>query len=143
MVFFMQSTDVSPFPPQKCIKYFATFSAKCMELLQHRCSESEYHCLTHVGFQYELTKCALICTECKLLAKLNENTYILKTARSYLLKWIKELKQSDFSLDKLQNVRARVQEDFEKDSRALGMMSVTVSAKTTDRIFILGCRLVC
>lgn len=43
--------------------YFATFSAKCMDLLQHRCSEPEYHCLTHTGFQYELTKCALICPE--------------------------------------------------------------------------------
>lgn len=80
------------FPTSKCVKCFATFSAKCMDFLQHRCSESEHHCLTHVGFQYELTKCALVCSECQALAKPNENACILKSVRSYLVKWVKELK---------------------------------------------------
>lgn len=47
-------------------------------------AQSEYHSLTRVIFQYELTKCALICIECKLLAKQNENTCILKRAKSFL-----------------------------------------------------------
>lgn len=55
-------------------------------------AQSEYPCLIHVGFQDELSKCALICIECKLLAKPNENTCILKRVKSYLVKWIKELK---------------------------------------------------